>query len=145
MLVWCVGECGFMQVVKEFPYLAVSWDPDGRSVVLRWRGGFTGRNLSEGLNAGLRELELRRPHAQWIGDATDIGVIGEAEKSWVDQDWFPRFLATGVRYMAVVQPKTVVARLSVSDIVSRVPGTKLTVYNCASLDVAVTWMKSQEF
>lgn len=133
-----------MQVLTEFPYLTVFWDPDCSSVVLRWRGGFAGRNLVEGLNAGLAELR-QRPGAQWIGDTVNIGVIGDTEKAWVDQDWFPRFLGTGTRFMAVVQPKTVVARMSVSDIVAKVPGTQLTTYTCATFDDAVAWMKSREF
>ena len=134
-----------MQVVKQFPYLKLMWDEESRALVSQWVGGFSGRNLREGLRAGLAEYKKYLPHAQWIGDTTDIGVIGLEDQTWIDQEWFPEFLATGVRFMAVVQPKDAVSKMAVRSIVSRVPGTKLTVFNCATLAEAQEWMKKQDF
>ncbi len=134
-----------MQTIKEFPYMVLIWDRECRALISQWRGGFEDRNLKEGLQAALDAFIRYRPYAQWIGDTTDIGVIGNKEQAWIDEEWFPKFLATGVKYMAVVQPESAVARLSVRLIVSRIPGTQLTVYNCASLDEARKWMKEQEF
>ncbi|MBN1172067.1 MAG: hypothetical protein JXA67_07825 [Micromonosporaceae bacterium] len=134
-----------MELVKEYSYLTILWDPSCRSVITSWHGGFEGRDLQNGLNEGLRELKRRQPHAQWIGDTVDIGVISERDKDWIDRDWFPRFLETGAQYMAVVQPQSVIARLAVVDIVSKFPGSGLTVYNCASVDEAIAWMRKQEF
>lgn len=134
-----------MQTVKEYPYLLIIWDPESRGLITQWRGGFEGRHIREGLLAGLEEYKKRLPHAQWIGDTTDIGVIGLEDQAWIDAEWFPKFLATGVQFMAVVQPKSAVAKMSVRSIVSKVPGTKLTVFNCASLQEARDWMKKQKF
>lgn len=134
-----------MKTVKEFPYLTLIWDEECRALISQWHGGFAGRNLKEGLSAGLEEYKKCLPNAQWIGDTSDIGVIGDVEKAWVDKEWFPAFLATGVKFMAVVQPVSVVAKMSVTEIVSKVPGTQLTVYNCKTLDEARAWMKQQKF
>jgi hypothetical protein len=128
-----------MELVTSLSYLEIFWDVECQAIVCRWRGGYVNRRLREGLDAGLLEL-TRRPGAQWIGDTTDIGVISDADKAWVETDWFPRFLATKVRYMAVVQPASAVARLSVSAIVAKMRGTDLTVLNCATLDEARRWM-----
>lgn len=103
------------------------------------------RNLKEGLQSALDEFLKYRPDAQYIGDTTDIGVIGDEEQAWIDEVWYPKFLATGIQYMAVVQPKSAVAKLSVKSIVSQIPGTQLTVFNCSSLDEAREWMKEQDF
>jgi hypothetical protein len=134
-----------MQTVKEFPYLILIWDEESHSLISQWRGGFIGRNLKEGLLAGLDEYKKRLPKAQWIGDTSEIGVIGDEEQKWIDTEWFPKFLGTGVKFMAVVQPKSVVAKMSVNAIVSKVPNTQLTIYNCASLEEARKWMKEQKF
>ena len=136
-----------MDAVQEFPYLVIYWDDEIKAVVLRWRGGYTGRNLKEGLNAGLTELRRRLAtvrNAQWIGDTTDIGVIGQEEQDWIDKVWFPAFLSTGVRHMVVVQPQSAVAKLSVKGIMSKVPGTKLTVYTCSTLEDGRAWIKQQK-
>jgi hypothetical protein len=134
-----------MQTVKEYPYLLIIWDEESRALILQWRGGFKGRNIKEGLLAGLDEFKKRRPYAQWIGDTTDIGVIPDEEKTWIDNDWHPKFLSTGVKYMAVVQPKDVIAKMAVKRVVTKIPDTQLTVYNCATLDEARKWIKQQEF
>jgi len=134
-----------MITVKETPYLLLIWDEETRSLISQWRGGYEGRKLKEGLLSALAEYKKRLPAAQWIGDTTDIGVIGLEDQEWIDKEWFPSFLATGVKFMAVVQPKSAVAKLSVKSIVSKVPGTQLTVFNCASLEEARAWMKKQKF
>jgi hypothetical protein len=134
-----------MQTLRKFPYLTLLWDADSRALIAQWHGGFKERNLKEGLDAGLEEFIKLRPNAQWIGDTTNIGVIGDEEQQWVDKNWFPRFLATGVQFMAIVQPRSALAKMSVHSIVSKVPGTQLNIYNCATLEEAIQWMKQQNF
>lgn len=132
-----------MVAVKELPYLDLIWDEESKGLISQWKGGFIGRDIKAGLNLALEEYKKCPPGAQWIGDTTDIGVISEEDKTWIDTVWFPQFLATGVKFMAVVQPKSVIAKMSVNDITSKVPGTQLTIYNCTSLDEAKQWMKQQ--
>lgn len=134
-----------MKTIKEFPYLALIWDADSGALIAQWRGGFKGRNLKKGLDAGLEEFIKRRPKAQWIADTTDIGVIGDEEQNWIDANWYPRFLGTGVEYMAVVQPRSALAKMSVKSIVSKIPGGQLTIFNCATLEEAREWMQQQKF
>lgn len=134
-----------MKTVKEFPYLSLIWDEESRALISQWHGGHVGRNLKEGMSAGLEEYKKHLPGAQWIGDTTDIGVIGLEEQTWIDKEWFPAFLATGGQYMVVVQPKSAVSKLMVNQIMSKIPGTQLTVFNCATLDEGREWMKKQKF
>lgn len=134
-----------MHIVKEYPYLVIRWDEECRLLIIQWRGGFKGRNLKEGLLTALEEFKKRRPNAQWIGDTTDIGIIGPEEQAWVDQEWHPKFLATGVKYMAIIRPKSAIAKMTMTQIVAQIPGTQLTVYNCATLQEAREWMKQQKF
>jgi hypothetical protein len=134
-----------MQTVRKFPYLTLIWDEESRALIAQWKGGFVGRNIKEGLDAGLEEFLKYRPGAQWIGDTTEIGMISEGEQAWINADWFPRFLQSGVKYMAVVQPWSVLARMSVKEIVAKIPNSQLIVFNCANLEEARAWMKAQAF
>jgi len=134
-----------MQVVQSFPYLDLIWDVESRAMIAQWKGGSEGRDIRQGLDAGLSAFKRKRPYAQWIGDTTYIGSIAEPEKGWVDRDWFPRFLSTGVEFMAVVMPASAVAKLSVKNIILKIEDSKLTVFNCATLEEARTWMQSQRF
>jgi hypothetical protein len=134
-----------MQLVSEFSYLRILWEESCRSVVTCWSGSLQGRDLIQGFNEGLEELIRRGPGVQWIGDTSDIGVIGKADRQLIDQEWFPRFLASGAQFMAVVHPRSVIAKLAVQDIVTRFSKQDVTVHNCATLDEAVAWMRRQEF
>jgi len=134
-----------MMTVRKLPYLTLIWDEESRALIAQWKGGFIGRNIKEGLDVGLEEFLKYRPNAQWIGDATEIGMINQDEQDWIDNDWFPRFLKSGVRYMAVVQPWSILARMSVKEIVAKIPDSQLIVYNCLNLEEARAWMKIQAF
>jgi len=131
-----------LTTIQDLTFVTLIWDDECNALILQWHGGFKGRNLRAGLDAGLEEFK-KHPGARWIGDTTEIGVIGRDEQEWVNTSWFPRFLATGVRFMAVVQPAQVIARMSVDEIVSKIPEAQLTIRNCATLAEARDWVLQQ--
>lgn len=134
-----------MQVVQSLPYLDLIWDVQSRALISLWKGGQEGTELRSGLDAGLVEFQGRRPQAQWIGDTTYLGNLAAHDKSWVDRDWFPRFLATGVKYMAIVTLASEVAKMPVKNIILVLADTRLTLFHCATLEEARTWMQAQRF
>lgn len=67
------------------------------------------------------------------------------EQAWVNQEWQPKLIETGIKYMAIIHPQNVIAKISMTQIISQIPGADVTVYNCASLEEARTWMKQQVF
>lgn len=131
-----------MERVKSFGYLDIFWEESSRSLISQWKGGAANRDLRAGLDAGLEEFKRRPAGTQWIGETTHIGLINDADQEWTNTDWIPRFLATGVKYMAVVQPASAIAKLNVNSILQVYEGTNLTVFNCATLSEAIDWMKS---
>lgn len=132
-----------MALVKKVPYLSLIWDEESRSLISQWHGGFEGRNLRAGLESALEEFKKFLPNAYWIGDTRDIGVISIEDQNWIDDVWFKRLLATGLKYMAVVQPTSAVAKLSVNAIVTKFPAQGLTVYNCDTQEKAKAWIIEQ--
>lgn len=94
----------------------------------------------------LAEFKKRRPNnAQWIADTTDFGVMSLEEIAWAEQEFQPMLLATGVQYMAFVQPKSAVAKLSMKQVVTAFNDKPIIIYNCATLAEARQWMKQQNF
>jgi hypothetical protein len=128
--------------IRDLHYVVILWDSECNAVIVQWHGGFKGRDLRAGLDAGLEEF-WKHPGAAWIGDTTEIGVIGREDQDWVNTHWYPRFLSTGVRSMAVVQPAQVIARMSVDQLVASIPGGQLTVCNCSTLYDARAWILKQ--
>ncbi|MEM9329568.1 MAG: hypothetical protein AAGA85_28170, partial [Bacteroidota bacterium] len=65
-------------------------------------------------------------------------------QEWINTHGFLRFLGTGVKWMAVVQPKSVIAAMSVNSIVSKVEGTDLTTSNVKTVEEALAWIKGEK-
>ena len=143
-----VSRTGFTlarRTVRRFGYLDITWDLDVRAQISSWVDRPSGRDIRGGLEAALDEyVKLRNevPDAQWVGDTREIGVISQEDQDWINNDWFPRLLETGVRYMAVVAPRSVIAKMAVESIVTRVEGTALTTNYVETIDEGLEWIAS---
>ncbi len=131
-----------MEIVKDLKYVQLFWVEECKGLISQWTGGAVNRDLRGGLDVCLEEFMKLAPGAQWIGDPTHIGIISDEDQKWINSEWFPRFLATGVKFMAVVQPASILSKIAVNKIVSQVEGTGLTVFNCGTLQEAINWMKN---
>lgn len=132
-----------MKTVHSNEYIDIILDEDSKSQITYWKGGFVGDKIREGLDLGLTEFK-KHPGWQWVGDTTNLGVIGEDNQNWINTDWFPRFLATGVKYMAVVVPSSVISKIAVKNIVQKIPGTALTSKYFDNQADALKWIKNPE-
>ena len=133
-------------VVYTNEYLKIIWDEVHHTQITQWPGGYVGKQIREGLDMGLTEfikLQKKHPDAAWIGDTRDLDVINTVNQKWIDADWFPRFLRTGVRLMAVIAPKSMISTMSVKAIVSRVPETALTVRYCQTIKESNDWILTE--
>jgi hypothetical protein len=129
---------------KDFPYLSIYWDETSKAVVSEWKGGFVrGENLKTGLNEALVFL-VQKKGTHWLGDTKNLGVIGSDTQKWINEDWFPRFLATGVKYMAVVIPSDALGKMSVEAVVQTVAGTGLVTHYFDTQEGARKWLIEQK-
>jgi hypothetical protein len=128
--------------LKSLGYLDLILLPECRALLSEWSGGALNRDIKAGLEMALAEYKKCEPGTQWIGETTHIGIIGDEDQAWINNDWVPRFMATGVKYMAVIQPASIIAKLNVKNILQTYEGTNLTVFNCGTLEEAAGWMKT---
>jgi hypothetical protein len=133
-----------MEKYKEFPYLTIYWDEVSKTVVNEWKGGFVkGENLKNGLDTGLAFLTEKKGK-KWLGNTKELGVFGNETQKWINENWFPRFLATGVKYMAVVIPSDALGKMAVEAVVQTVEGTGLMTHYFDSADAAQKWLAEQK-
>jgi hypothetical protein len=133
-----------MQKIKEFPYLTISWDEINNITITDWKGGFVrGENLKTGLDEALTFFKGKNGK-KWLGNTKELGVFGIDTQKWINENWFPRFLATGVRYMAVVVPSDALGKMSVEAVVSTVQGTNLMTHYFDNSDAASKWLVQQK-
>jgi hypothetical protein len=122
------------------PGVAVlKWDPTSGAVHIEWQGWADSTEFALLLEAGLRAL--REYHgSRWLADCRNMKTIEQSDQEWLDRSWFPRMLAAGLQRMAVLMPKSALAKMNVEDILGKVPGTKLQVAYFATVNEARQWL-----
>lgn len=116
-----------------------TWDSTCEAVRIEWHGWADSKERQAILEAGLGALRAHRG-SRWLADCRDMKAVKQADQEWIDQSWFPRVLAAGLRRMALVIPKSGLARMNLDDMMRRVPETKLETGHFATIDEATEWL-----
>ena len=69
-----------------------------------------GKDLREVLNAGLQQM-VKTKAIKWLSDDRKNTVLSEDDENWAQKDWFPRAVASGWKYWAIVNPEKAVGQL----------------------------------
>ena len=125
----------------QAPFVKISWDEAIKAVCLEWQGQTYGENLKKGLNTGLKLLAEKKAE-KWLADTEKLGVFGKADEEWINTDWYPRILNSGLKHMAIIIPKNALARIAVNSQMSKVPGTMLEMAYFDNQETARAWLRS---
>ncbi len=108
---------------------------------MQWKRYAEGQDFRSGLDAGLA-LVRQKGTSRWLADLRQLGPVRQDDQQWANADWFPRAIAGGVRYMALVSPRAAVARLSVKQVMSRVNDANLITAHFDDLEAARAWLRN---
>jgi SpoIIAA-like len=135
-----IPEVAGRHIFYDRPGVAtVSWDPTWMAVHTEWHGYADPTEFADVLEAGLLAIREHRC-SNGLVDGRNQKVIPQPVQDWIDQDWFPRALAAGLRRLALVIPNSGLARMNIEDVLHRVPGTRLDIAYFATLEEAVAWI-----
>lgn len=126
----------------ERDHLTVSWDDSLRSVVMDWHDFAEGEPYREGLNAGL-ELVNEKGAPNWFADLREMETVSSEDQEWSNEEWFPRAINSSLERMAIVQPESVVANMSVENIMQEVGEGTLTTHYFDDPDEAREWLRDE--
>lgn len=125
----------------DTPYLTIRWNKELKCVVMRWKAFVSGEDFRAGLDSGL-ELVRHKHSTKWLADLRCLGIVSSEDQEWSNQDWLPRALAAGVKYMAVVMPYNVGSRWSVDKSMQDAEDTPLVVRYFDNIERARRWLRS---
>lgn len=107
-----------------------------------WKGSAAGKSADD-YKTGMTkigDLIESKKLQKWIGNMTDLEFISPELQTWTNEQWFPRVLGLGVKYIAVVVSATALARMSVKQIMTKVGETENKYFS--SLEEAKSWIQS---
>ena len=104
----------------ENEHAKLFWIPDLRAV----GGVFLPAEFGEGwdsvqtiklvLDAGLEIIRKERA-TRWLSDTREMAVMTAEAQRWCTEDWWPRALAAGFRWLAVLLPQSTMAKLAIDE------------------------------
>lgn len=98
--------------------------------------------MRRGLQVGLELVSLKQSE-KWLVDSRTLGSIDPADVKWVNDNWIPRAVDAGLRWMAFVLAKKVVMKLTMKSFIARINGRDLSSAYFDDLDEAWDWIRAQ--
>lgn len=130
-------------IYNETSYLKIVFNEEIQSAEMHWKTFTTPQELKDGLNKGL-ELVEEKNISNWIADVSSLGVVGEEEQKWSNENWFPRALKEGIKRMAVIVSDDIFNQMSVEEIMQNVPQMNFTSKYFSNVEEAREWIKSDD-
>ena len=123
-------------------WIRVCWDDSIRAIFVEWKAYADGDEYRAGLDA-LYNLLCQKRADRYLVDCRRLGPISQDDQRWTNSDWFPRMIAGGLRYIAIVSPTAAVARLSVKQILSKVDKVNLLTAHFDDMAAAKSWIRHE--
>jgi len=120
-------------------FLTIEYLEDIHAGIGNWNGFVSEKDYKEGLNKMI-DFYVEKKVNKWIANLTKMEAISPELQDWANNDWFPRALAAGVKFMAVVVPEDVFNQFAVENIMTKVADT-LTTHYFSNVDEAKNWIK----
>lgn len=122
-------------------FLTIHWDEAAKTVIMEWKAFAQSEEFRQGLEKGL-ELLTKKMTGRWLADMRRMGVISIADQKWSNEDWFPRAVKGGIRFMALVMPTSVVTGMGVKNIMNQVGNIPIETRYFDNTDEALAWLKT---
>lgn len=126
----------------ESPELRIDWDESGKCVVMEWKGFVTGNSFRDAVDKGL-ELLIEKRGDKWLADLSKMGVISQEDQKWADEDWFPRAVKAGIRYMAMIRPQKIISQMSVRNVINQIGDLKIETEYFEKPEDAKAWLRTR--
>lgn len=125
----------------DAPYVVIDWDEQIGCSVAHWRGFAQSADYRQGLD---KVLELLQAHkaTKALADLRDQKPATEADQQWTNENWFPRAIAIGLNRMAVVIPKSQLANMALTKIMSNVNDQEFNTAYFDDVEEAKKWLAS---
>jgi hypothetical protein len=130
-----------MAIYLDEPFLTIHWEEDGGIVWAESKDSTGGEPLHRVMEAALRLIIEKKAHG-WLGDIRRLPSFDTADTKWVNDNWFPRAVAAGIRRIAIVAPKRVVLALAVKSFMARINGQEVANQHFDDIEAARAWLRA---
>jgi hypothetical protein len=106
-------------VYLDSSFLKIDWDKDLKCVSMEYKDVFVAGEEYRGVLRKVLDLVEEKRCSRLLADGRKMKIITPEDQAWVEKDWLPRSKRAGLRYSALILPKSVVSTLAVNRIMER--------------------------
>lgn len=117
----------------------VTWNDELQSVVIEWKGFAYGQEFQTILMEGA-ELLKQMNGSKVLMDTRNGSAIKAEDKVWIGEFFIRRAFESGLQYLALLQPHSVVAKLSLNRTVEGLGTLPYRQESFTEWDEAVRWL-----
>jgi len=129
-------------VVHDTPSVTVWYHADSGIVHSQVHKFVTGKEFQDFLMAGYAVL-VKNKAKKWLSDDRSNSVLRKEDVDWGNQNWFPKCVAAGWKYWAIVQPAKVLAAAPMERLVEDFKKFGVTSKFFSDPISAQSWLESQ--
>lgn len=118
----------------------VAFDPTSKAVAGTFKGFLEIAQHQAIGNEMLKEAGDKKS-SKLIVDTSELSVIRKETQQWIEEDWFPRAIKTGIKYMAFVVSKDALGKMSTKTVNQKAGPIEIQYVD--SLISAKTWIASK--
>lgn len=118
------------------------YDEELECVVMDWEGFVSGEPFREAMNAAI-DLVRERGTDKLLGDSREMSTLDQDDQEWSFADWSPRAETAGLEHLAAVYSESVVAAMSVDNVIEATEGDDIERTVTDSLDEAEEWIAAR--
>jgi SpoIIAA-like len=122
-------------------FLQIEWDSSSKAVIMIWKKFVKGEPFKLGLNKGL-ELIIKQKSFRWLADLEHMQVLSQEDQTWSSEDWFPRAVEEGIRKMAIVMPRSALAKLGLRNVMDKIKDIEIETSYFTDIQSAKKWLVS---
>ncbi|RTE11647.1 hypothetical protein [Paenibacillus whitsoniae] len=130
-----------MEGFFETKHGVVAWNDELQSVMMEWNGFAYGEEFQTILMKGA-ELLHKKKGSKVLMDTRNGAAIKAEDKAWIGEIFVKKAYESGLRQIALVQPRSVVAKLSINRTVEGLGTLPYLQENFSDWDEAVNWLSA---
>ncbi len=132
-------------IFHQEDYAIILFDEDVPCVVIEWITYTKSQQFRDILNRTLEAYKfftLKHNKLHWIIDARNFLPVLPQDIDWAIGELNPRLLASGLKYMAIIDAENEYARARMDEYINRTDFTHLIIRTFKSLEEAKDWLKT---
>jgi hypothetical protein len=130
-------------MVFNKPYCKIYYYKESNVVHLDWRGHATLDQFSKACDFSLEIMEKHNSR-KMIADNSKVSVVAIACQDWLTQNWFPRALAKGFQYSAVIVSDDYFVKFAVRRIENNIDNVRFVIQYFNELSSAKEWLADSD-